>query len=234
MFFVIGSGRSGTHLIGRIIGSHPKVQAYIEDEKFFPLVTQIATGELSKRKIPKLISKYKKEFQKIELPYILEKSHPNIWMVEELMAAFPYSFFVGIYRDVYATVSSMLLHEGVISWFNKLPENQPNPFLGIDQSNVDIYQTLPIESKCALRWLSHKNRLLHLERAFPGRVKVFNYNELLIDQENQLLLLSRFLNIKNEFKPESFNMESLTKWKEHLGAGQIDSIDKILEYMNHG
>lgn len=234
VFFVIGSGRSGTHLIGRIIGSHPDVHAYIEEDKFFPLVTKIATNPRYRRKIPKLLKVYKRDFNKVTAPFILEKSHPNIWLVEELMEAFSNSLFVGIYRDVYSTTSSMLLHEGVSSWFEKLPNDQINNFLGITEKNLSLYKDLTIEEKCAMRWLSHKNRLLALEREFPTRVKVFNYNELLENQQAQLADLSQFLNITNRFKPEEFNLESLTKWKENLTVAQIEHIDRILEYMNNG
>lgn len=232
LIFVIGSGRSGTHLIGRIIGSHPEVDAYIEDERTFTLVTKIATQQVKRGKVNKLIKTYKKVFSKSEYPIILEKSHPNIWLVEELLEAFPDAKFVGIYRDVYSTVSSMLKHEGVSQWFKVLPQNEVNPFLGITKENVSDYIKFSIEEKSALRWLSHKEQLEYLAEKYPLSVMNIYYNDLLTDQTEWLTKLSHFLDLSNSFSPEKFNLQSLTKWKQNLSEDQIQLIDRILDKTN--
>ncbi|MEP2770531.1 MAG: sulfotransferase [Fulvivirga sp.] len=232
IIFVIGSGRSGTHLIGRIIGSHQDVDPYIEDERTFTLSTKIATQQVERGKIKKLIKNYKNLFNKSKSPAILEKSHPNIWFVEELLAAFPEAKFVGIYRDVYSTVSSMLQHEGVSNWFNLLPLNVSNPFLGISNKNKEVYASLSIEQKSALRWESHKVRLLDLAKKLPSNVMVMNYNDLLLNQDEHLEKLSKFLGLTNQFKPESFNLESLNKWKSYLNKDQISRIDEVITRLN--
>jgi len=225
--FVIGSGRSGTHLIGRIIGSHPEFDAYLEHERTFGLVTKIATQQVSRKKIDKLISEYSKLFAKSKYEHIVEKSHPNIWLVEELVAAFPQARFVGIYRDVYSTVASMLKHEGVSAWFDILPQNKTNPFLGINEVNRNDYDSFTIEQKSTLRWKSHYDRLQQLKYSFPNNVLVVDYNELLINQDKYLKELSLFLDIDNSFEPETFNIESLSKWKLQLSNEQIDFIDSV-------
>ncbi|MDX1627564.1 MAG: sulfotransferase [Fulvivirga sp.] len=229
IIFVIGTGRSGTHLIGRIIGSHPRVKPFIEDERFFHLSTQIATGQLRDNKIKKLVKNYRVAFSKVKEDYILEKSHPNIWHVERLNEAFDKSYFVGIYRDVYSTVSSMLKHQGVLSWFDTLAQDKINPFLGITEYNINYYKSLPVHQKCALRWLSHKQRLTKLNNRYPSNVKILNYNELLTGQTAVLDDLATFLKLENKFEPEEFNMESMTKWKENLTEHMIDDIDEIIE-----
>ena len=46
----------------------------------------------------------------------------------------------------------MLLHEGVMKWiYNWKKYPVPNEFLGITSQNKNIYESLPIESKCTLR-----------------------------------------------------------------------------------
>lgn len=228
LIFVIGSGRSGTHLIGRIIGSHPEVDAYIEDERTFGLVTDIATQRVNKTRVVKLVAKYTKLFRKSSYKFILEKSHPNIWIVEELLEAFPKAKFVGIYRDVYSTVASMLKHEGVSSWFEILPQNQVNPFLGINENNKEGYSNLTIEQKSALRWRSHYDRLQSLQNKFSGNVIIIDYNDLLVNQDKYLNVLAEFIGIDNSFEPENFKIESLSKWKTQLSQYQIKLIDSVL------
>jgi hypothetical protein len=42
----------------------------------------------------------------------------------------------------------MLKHLGVSTWFDKLPLDKNNKFLGINDKNRDTYSKLPIEMKC--------------------------------------------------------------------------------------
>lgn len=53
----------------------------------------------------------------------------------------------------------MLKHQGVLSWYKKLPQTKENRFLGITKANKNLFQHLSIEEKCALRWLSHKKQI---------------------------------------------------------------------------
>jgi hypothetical protein len=65
--------------------------------------------------------------------FYLDKSHPNIWIADKIKEEFPEAKFVGIERNPFATVSSMLKHRGVMKWhrdWKSFPV--PNRFLGID------------------------------------------------------------------------------------------------------
>ena len=90
LIFVIGSGRSGTHLLGRTFENSPEIDAFIEDERFFKPITELAVG-LNKNieSYQKLLKQYKKVFNKSSKQFILEKTHPNIWFVEDIIKAFP-------------------------------------------------------------------------------------------------------------------------------------------------
>jgi hypothetical protein len=103
--------------------------------------------------------------------HYVDKSHPNIWLVEELAAVFPRSLFVGIQRDPYGAVSSMVKHKGVRTWCERWEGFPvPNRFLGITPANVETYRNLSLAGKCAMRWLSHAERMKEVNHKFSGRV----------------------------------------------------------------
>lgn len=228
--FVIGTGRSGTHLLGRTFQSNPETKVMIEKPKFFKAITALATGK-NKRKsdLKKIIIQYEKEFAKTKERYILEKTHPNIWYVAELLKAFPNAKFLGIKRNVYATVSSMLNHKMVMNWYEVLPDDEINPFLGITSDNIDSYKYLPIESKCALRWSSHTERLIQLEKDFPKSVLILDYEDFFFNYNELLSKLKDFIGMETTLNSEILKKESLDKWKNFLTKEQIANINSVIK-----
>src|SRR5262245_13442039 len=111
--FVVGTGRSGTHWLAYILQRHPEIRMTIEKEPMFGWSTRIALNpELSDRLLWKLILFYRIQFWISAPRHYLDKSHPNIWIAEDLARAFPDALFLGILRDPYGTVASMLRHKG--------------------------------------------------------------------------------------------------------------------------
>lgn len=233
IIFVLGTGRSGTHLLGRTISSHPLIEGHIEDPKLFHPSVNIAVKQDISSKIyidiqkHRVIRKYKKVIKNSSAEILLDKTHPVIWFAEYLMNKLPNSQFVGIIRNSYQTVSSMLNHPGVLNWYETLPLDKPNRFLGITEENCSFFKDLPIESKCAYRWVSHKKELQRLQSVLKERYILFDYDNFLINMDENLEKLSDFLKIKNEFNPEALKTESLDKWKSFLSKEQISNIDKV-------
>jgi len=229
LIFVIGSGRSGTHLLGRTFGNNEEIEAFIEADQFFLPITELAVG-LNKNvsDFDTLLAAYKKEFRRSKKEYILEKTHPNIWFVERIRDYFPTAKFIGIKRDVFGTVNSMLNHEGVLSWYKKLPLDESNRFLGITDDNKSEFRNLPIESKCALRWKSHVDRLDYLANAFPEEVLVVDYEQFYDDYSNLMLTLKEFLGATFNIESEPLNNAGKDKWKDLLTPIQIENIKKAL------
>src|SRR5690606_38689612 len=119
--FVLGTGRSGTHFLGRLIGKNPSCHLLLESEETFPLsIKANITHYHTIRHKNRLIKKYNKLIQKATKPFIIEKSHQNIWSFEDLYEIFSDSLFIGIQRDVKQVVNSMLEHRGVLKWFDRL------------------------------------------------------------------------------------------------------------------
>ena len=171
--FISGTGRSGTHLVGRTISSHSGIEGRIEGPSTFGLITRIATHR-------DIAHPWYIALQKLRLRMrlrrilatsdhdVLEKSHPSLWLADDLMDWFPSSFFIGVYREVEPTVSSMLEHNGVLSWFDALPLDRPNRFLGITPENVGTYGDLTLEERCAIRWKGASRAARPPGRPIPG------------------------------------------------------------------
>lgn len=235
LVFIVGTGRSGTHLIGRTISSHADVKGRIEDPTTFNLVTQIASrqdwdqgmGLWLKRVMLVWLYRFVTLFSK--KPIVLEKSHPSLWLAEFFMKKIKDVQFIAIYRDVEPTVSSMLNHKGVLSWYKKLPQNKANRFLGIEKHNEATFAALPLEEKCALRWLSHRREIIRLEKAYPERFMSVTFDDFLLNSEASLKKLSTFLKIDNVFHPEEFRTDALDKWKTGLTEAQIEQVRAVVK-----
>nr|WP_321233428.1 sulfotransferase [uncultured Psychroserpens sp.] len=233
LIFIIGSGRSGTHLLGRTFENSPEVDAFIEDDRFFEPITNIAVGlNKNRSNFNDILKQYKKVFNKSEKQYILEKTHPNIWFVEDILKVFPEAKFIGIKRNVFSTVSSMLNHKGVLSWYHKLPLDQPNTFLGITESNKDYFEELPLESKCTIRCLAHMNRLEYLNKKFPNSVELVSYEDFYDDYDDLMQRIKKFLNLDFNLNSEPLNPSGKDKWKSNLSEEQIRNIELIIQESN--
>jgi len=207
--FVIGSGRSGTHWVGYILEAHPDIHVTIEKPPIFEWVTTMA--------LPKLIERYRIEHQSVSPKHYADKSHPNIWIAEELAAAFPEALFVGIQRNPYATVASMLKHEGVLAWHKRWKEFPvPNRFLGITYENRAAYESMPLAAQCALRWKVHRERLQNLRQTMDSRLLVLNYEDVIRESEAQLAALDAFLSLPSALPKPAVKSESLDRWKTEL------------------
>jgi hypothetical protein len=235
LIFVAGSGRSGTHLLGRTVGSHPKIESRIEVPFSFKLATRVATrqdwtrGPALKLEETLLMLDYRMIKAFARKPLVLEKSHSSLWLAERLLKAFPDSAFLAVWRDPEPTVASMLRHPGVLSWYRKLPLDVENRFLGITAFNKRTFAALPIEKKCALRWYSHKKEIERLARILSGQVLSIRYEEFAADPGPQLDRISSFLGIEQGFVPERIDLESLGKWKDQLSRDQVRMIREVIE-----
>jgi hypothetical protein len=136
--FVIGTGRSGTHWLGQILQAHPDIHVTVEAPPIFAWSTAMALDpRQSPVLLPQLIRQYEIEHAAVAPRHYADKSHPNIWHAEDLAARLPDAVFLGIQRNPFATVASMLEHAGVLAWHERWREFPvPNRFLGITLENA--------------------------------------------------------------------------------------------------
>jgi hypothetical protein len=224
--FVIGTGRSGTHWLGDIIGAHPDVAATVEKPPIFLWVTRMARRpDMVSQLYPKLVRRYRQEHGAVLPKHYLDKSHPNIWIAELLAESFPEALFVGITRDVFGTVNSMLQHAGVLKWIHRWRDYPlPSRFLGVGLDSAAAYETLPLEAKCAIRWKAHVMQLEHLKGVLGKRLMILEYEKLQTDIAAELSRIATFLDLKTPIPLPHVKTRSLDKWKHELSAEQQRNI----------
>lgn len=228
--FVIGSGRSGTHWLGYLLEGHPEIDVSIEKPRIFTKVTKMALDSNTRPVLfPKLIELYNKEHKKVIPKYYADKSHPNIWLVEALSNIYPNAYFIGIQRNPYATVSSMLKHDGVLKWHDNWREFPlPNKFLGISESNANEYEKYPLAKKCALRWLAHKNRMSQLVKENKYNLHVVSYEKLINQTEKEIKKIEEFLGLTTNIPIPEVKKGSLNKWTDELSGDEINQIKEVV------
>jgi len=237
LIFIVGTGRSGTHLVGRVLATNPQIQGRIEEPETFRLITKIAVNQDFKCPVEVYFQKQILKFKLINIlkhstKHILEKSHPSLWLIDFLIENLKNVLFIGILRDIGPTVSSMLEHKGVLSWYNKLPLNKENRFLGITKDNRSYFEKLTIEEKCALRWLSHKNELFRLLLKYPDWLYIVKYEDFIKEPKPILSGIAAFAGVTDTFECDSIHSEALDKWKQKLSKDQIDRIHYIGDIKN--
>jgi hypothetical protein len=229
--FIVGTGRSGTHLLARSLASSQLIDANIEDSKFFKMLTNAAIHrtEIKENDILKLINDYKSFLSSSEFKLVLDKTHPNLWLIDLIDKVIDNAYFIGIKRNAYSTINSMLKHEGVLSWYNKIDLEKSNKFLGINEENKSYFKNLPLESKCALRWKSHNDELSIINNS-NSNFLLIDYEEFYKDGGSLKLKINKFLDENLDIVIENLNQDGHTKWKDSLNKDQIKNIDKVLNF----
>lgn len=228
---ILGSGRSGTHLLGHLVDTSKKVTSSIEDKELFPFIVDTITQKKAEN-IPKIVEVLKKRVSECPTSIYLEKSHPMIWLANDSdFHSLPIKY-IGIVRDPYATVASMLEHKGVRKWceeWEKLP--QPNIFLGTSRLNIEEYRQMSITQRCAMRWASHTKELMRLTYIMgEDKYLLVQYEDLLNLQKKSTEKIEKFVGVKDISKKYELKKDSLEKWKKSLGAQQIGEIKEIANY----
>ena len=227
--FILGSGRSGTHWLGHILRSHPAVTVTIEERPMFGWSTAMALDSRTREVLfPKLAREYRIRIDSSAGHYA-DKSHPNIWIAEMLAGEFPDALFVGIERGPFATVASMLRHGGVLSWHRRWREFPvPNTFLGITEADASGYDDLGKATQCAMRWVTHRDRMRTLRERLGSRLMVLSYEAIHSDPKREATRLQRFLGLAEPFPVPEVRTGSLDKWREELSGEEIEQIAAVV------
>jgi hypothetical protein len=230
--FVIGTGRSGTHWLGYSLGEHPEVRATVEAEPMFSWATQMAMDPAREQRLyPRLVRAYRLQLARSGSRLYLDKTHPNIWLTERLHATFPDALFLGIERNPYATVASMMEHLGVSAWHRRWREFPvPNRFLGITPELAESYDDLRPAAQCAIRWLAHHERMDHLRRALGPALMFLRYEEFAAEPDRAVDKLRGFLGLEAPVPVPNVNVDSLSKWRHQLSDEQLSDIEAVVGF----
>jgi len=230
--FIVGTGRSGTHWIARSLAAHPDIRATIEVQPMFRWATRLALDPAANRHLlRRLVLAYRIQVLRSIPRLYLDKSHPCLWLAEELHAAFPRAHLLGMEREPYATVASMLNHRGVLGWHRRWREFPvPNRFLGIDAQLAERYEELPMAARCALRWRSHHDRMSELETSLGEQFVRIRYEVFAADPVGELERIQEFLGLSRPFPVPEVKTESLTKWRGRLSDKDIEAIEDVVGF----
>ena len=210
LVWVIGNGRTGTNFLGEILLSHDQIGGKNERQPEFNMIKDfvvskpLLTPDEQQGKLDQIIRQYQRRSNEIDLDssllYHSDKSHPALFIADELHKAFPMARMVGINRCVFPTVASCMRHGGVSAWFS-IPKfrEKPNPFLGVTHDNIDLFSNYSLPVQCAMRWATHQ---LAYERMLPilnkdekKNLLMFNYRDVLLDIGGSLQTLQHFLDL---------------------------------------
>ena len=196
----------------------------------FRWATQMAVDASTEAQLlPKLLRAYRWQLFLSTPRIYLDKSHPNIWLAEHLLQAFPNALFLGIERNPFATVASMLRHGGVSAWHRRWRDFPiPNRFLGITTDLANRYDELTLPQQCAYRWLAHHRRLNELRRTMTDRLCVIQYEHLANETKESMEQLQTFLKLPSPIAEPVVASDSLHKWKRQLTRNQIDEISSVV------
>jgi len=230
--FVIGTGRSGTHWLGQSLGNHPEIRATVEEQPMFDLATRMALNPALERTLfDKLVSAYKWQLLKSAPRLYLDKTHPNIWLAEKLRVAFRRALFLGIERNPYATVASMMKHDGVSAWHTRWREFPvPNRFLGITPELAKRYDKIPRAAQCAIRWLAHRDRMNVLRRTLGSSLMVISYERFADSTAQTIRQLQQFLGLATPIPVPHAKRDALHKWQSQLSAEEVRQIQSIVGF----
>ncbi|WP_186445055.1 sulfotransferase [Mesorhizobium sp. J18] len=228
--FVLGTGRSGTHWVAWILEPHSELETLIEKPPIFNWVTEMAIDPTAEDRLFKsLLRRYRLEAASARPKRLLDKSHPNIWLAEQLAEAFPRAQFLGVLRDVFGTVASSLRHKGVRYWVENWEAFPiPNRFLGITEENRDAYANMSLAARCAVRWRTHLYRLDELETVLGERMLRIRYHELHRNTGQELSRLQNFLGVEKPIPFPRIKEGSLDRWKSELSEQHIADIRAVV------
>lgn len=229
LVLVVGTGRSGSNWLGKTLQQHPAIAATIEDPRTFRIATAVAVDPRKKRThLPALATIYAWRCLRVFPRHYADKSHPTIWLADDLARIFSRAVFIGIERSPYGTVASMLKHAGVRSWMENWRRYPvPNPFLGITADVVQTYGEMSMVQRSALRWQSHHVQLARLRQRLPTRVRVMQYERLIEHQRESASELWEWLGLPEVPVNPDVNTSAKDKWRSELSLREMRQIEEI-------
>jgi hypothetical protein len=232
ILFVVGTGRSGTHLVTQCLSGHRQIVDLAggkENPLIFGLVTQAALDYSHATPLLDKAQNWYDALARLAAPnWLVDQSHPNIWFADSWAKIYPQAHFVAIIRNPFSVVASMMRHQGVRAWaeqWEKFPV--PNALLGITEENRSTYADMTLVERCTLRWIAHYKRLEELRGLLAGRLSIIVYEELCLDPSTVLAGIARALDIDNNFTLPKIETAPLMK-AANMPPGEVRSIERML------
>lgn len=227
---IIGTGRSGTHWLARVLRSHARFRVTLERFPMFQLTTRMAVDRrLRQALFPLLVLSYRAQRLASGDRIYADKSHPALWLAEPLAEALPSALFLGVQREPFATVSSMIRRDGVRAWHERWRRYPvPNEFLGITEEIAPRYDSMSLAERCALRWRAHRERMESLKPLLGHRLHVVGYEDLARDPARELSALQDWLGLDSPFAAPRVDRDALERWRTQLSDRDVADISAVV------
>jgi hypothetical protein len=171
---------------------------------------------------------------KLDGKMFIDQHHSNLFHIETLVRMFPSAIFIYPSRPPVQVVASMMAHEGVSGWYEKMRKGEllvpfPNRFFGLD--NIDQLQREPLHRICYYRVKAHQKAAVEAQKKFGNAVRFLDYESLVKDRAEAFSQvfsseeLDRFGRATHIVKSD---ISALSKYQERLTPEQIEDLE-ILE-----
>lgn len=232
--FLVGIGRSGTTILGKLLSAHSKI-GYLNEPKAIwhhsfgnedlvgnyaspttetLLRPDLTTDQNDALKLKKLYSWY----QKLARTAILVDKYPElIFRVDELMKIFPQTKFIAIVRNGYA------VGESIYEWSERHGDNEKstdwwgqndrkwNIFVHDILSNPkwshfesNIKNQISYEERGVIEWWYSMNELQFCIEKFPENFHIVRYEDLCDQPEKEINKVLNYIGVSMESKMMTF------------------------------
>lgn len=236
--FIIGSGRTGTHLMCNTLLTYKNVKddnkkvnnSAVENKDRLIEVTQAAI--LSKELSEDVINSYSKAMQGNKI--FVNQDHPNLWHVEQLIDTFPDIIFFAMKRPIIQVVSSMMRKKATHRWFNYGKSNAefPNKFFGLKKRKS--ISELSKEELCTHRVKSHFKEIDRIKKIYKDKIIIVDFEELVKSNGSHNYLRTimgrQQKELGKKLKEYKTHQDVIEKFKTKLSPEQQKIITKLEKY----
>jgi hypothetical protein len=225
--FIIGTARSGTSLLVRVIGMHPDIANWSEanvvwDPTGYPSAPHVAPDWVDPyvfnerwwqdtqsrlKEIPAMFGLFQTVKRK---PYFLNKSPFNTFRIPHILQLFPQAKFINITRHGLAVVNSRLYKE------RDFVSGMPYRFKG-DETVYDFETTA---LRFARLWKLSVEEVIqqdnHFRLAANGRLLNISYEQFCEQPEATLQTIQHYLGVAKPIEMNEVIENNNDKWKENI------------------
>lgn len=227
--FIVGCGRTGTHLMAQILDSHPDIKGGQENPVLLRQITNYAMGSCGPIALNSIVAQLEDNIKSVYPSTYLDKHHPNLWLLPEINQQFSDVKFIAMKRSAYATIASMISHPGVTDHTKRWsPDSPDNRFLGTFAGTQ--YDTLTLAQKHALRYAAHMKRINSDVRYSDADIMPVVYEDLVTSPKETVAKVADFVGYDpGDFEVPYMDKSTTYKWRRVLTVQDTLDIDEILE-----
>ncbi len=235
--FVVGTGRSGTHFLARLLAGFENVHDPFHGEESGAILQDVAKAALHHRLPSEATEQHFRTAIRTNGPILVDQHHPNLFFASHWASRLDDPLFLYPDRPARQTVASMMRHRGVRSWYryarkkafslkDRLP--YPNRFLGVD-SYFELERS-PLHLLCVKRIAAHHRAYKAEKEKLGSRLRRVAYETLVADPETaleQIFSKDERARLGHFTLTEEPKAASLEKYRDILTEAQVREIDEI-------